>query len=210
MKKFIPLALALGIANVAWAADFHPPMRGAPDLRVGGGSRAVVMQLAKVNLYAPKTAGLTSKESPVLYWQLSKTISVPVEIKLFAPNSENPVLAISTSSMAAGVHKLNLAEYGIKLQAGGEYRWQISIVWDAAQRTKDSVTTATLQYAAPAASSVASSPSQLIEQGFGYDGIAAISAQIDANPSDSALREERAALLEKMGLVDAAKADRLK
>ncbi|MFY9261537.1 MAG: DUF928 domain-containing protein [Gallionella sp.] len=210
MKKILPWALALGMSNVVFAADFHPPMRGAPDLRVGGGSRAVTMQIAKINLYAPKSAGMTLTESPVLYWHLSKALSVPVEIQLLATGSDKPVLTVSMSTVAAGVHKFNLAEYGVKLQTAVEYRWQTTIIWDAALRTKDTVSSASIQYTLPASNTVTSSsrPRELVEQGFVYDGIAAISAQIEANPSNAALREERAALLEQIGQTEAAKADR--
>lgn len=212
MKKLLPWALALGMANVVFAADFHPPMRGAPDLRVGGGSRAVTMQIAKINLYAPKSAGLTMTESPILYWHLSKALLVPVEIQLITTGSDKPVLTVSMSTVAAGVHKFNLAEYGVKLQTGVDYRWQTTIIWDATQRAKDTVNSAAIQYALPASNVVSSGsrPRELVEQGFAYDGIASISAQIEANPSNTALREERAALLEQIGQTDAAKADRTK
>lgn len=213
MKKILPWALALSVANVAFAADFHPPMRGAPEVRIGGGSRAASMQIAKVSLLAPKMGGLTMSESPVLYWHLSKALAVPVEIQLTAAGAEKPALTISISKMAAGVHKLSLAEYGVKLQAGVEYRWQSAIVWDAAQRDKDAVVSATIQYSPPPASDAVGGQSQarqLVEQGFAYDGLAIISAQIDADPTNLTLRAERAELLDQVGQVDAAKADRMK
>lgn len=213
MKKILPWALALGMANVAFAADFHPPMRGAPEVRIGGGSRAASMKIAKINLLAPKSGGLTTSESPVLYWHLSKVLAVPVEIQLIASGAEKPTLTLSMSAMAAGVHKLNLAEYGVKLQAGVEYRWQTAIVWDEAQRAKDAVTSATIKYAPPPENAAANGNSQarqLVDQGFAYDGMAIISAQIEADPNNLTLREERAELLDQIGQADAAKSDRMK
>jgi Flp pilus assembly protein TadD len=49
---------------------------------------------------------------------------------------------------------------------------------------------------------------QLLDKGFVYDAIAAISAQIEAAPNNASLREERAALLEQIGQTDAAKIER--
>ena len=46
------------------------------------------------------------------------------------------------------------------------------------------------------------------EAGFWYDAIATLSEQIDANPADRDLREQRAALLEQVGLKAAAAYER--
>lgn len=218
MKRVLPWVLLCGMSNMAFAADFKPPMRGAPDVRIGGGSRAVTMQLAKINLFAPKTAGMTAVESPVLYWHLSKAIATTVEIKLLAAGVDKPVLLLSSSGMGAGLHPFNLAEYGIKLQAGMTYTWQTAIVWDAAQRGKDTLNSATIQYSPPAAevreqmskADAATRARLWMEKGFGYDAIAAISASIEANPEQLNLHETRAALLEQLGQVDAAKIERMK
>lgn len=212
--KLIPLLFLtlLGSTPLAFADDFKPPLRGAPDVRIGGGSRAVSMQLAKITLLAPKEGGKTASASPDLYWRLSKNLNVPVEIKLTAAGADTPALNISLSGMAAGLHKLNLSEYGVKLQPGISYTWQTAIVWDVAQRSKDSLTSASLQHT-PAAGELRKqigklAPRQLLEQGYGYDAISTISAQIDANPDNPTLREERAALLEQLGQPDAARAER--
>jgi hypothetical protein len=216
MKQVLPWVLLLGAVSVSWAEDFKPPLRGAPDVRIGGGSRAVTMQLAKVNLYAPKSGGATAVESPVLYWNLSKNLTVPVEVKLIAVDSDKPIMSVALSGMGAGLHKLTLGEYGVKLQAGVQYTWQTTIVWDAAQRGKDTTTSTMIQYSTASADvrtllNKADTPArarQLLDKGFVYDAIAAISAQIEAAPNNASLREERAALLEQIGQTDAAKIER--
>jgi hypothetical protein len=218
IKRVLPLMLMLGMVNVSGAADFKPPLRGAPDVRIGGGSRAVTMQLAKINLLAPKTAGVSSTESPVLYWHLSKTVAAMVEVKLLAAGVDKPVFSLSTSGMGVGLHKLNLAEYGVKLQAGGQYTWQTTLVWDAAQRSKDAVSSAAIQYlplATDAREQIRSADAAVrvnkwLEKGYAYDAIADLSAQMEASPDNASLREARAALLEQLGQVDAAKLDRSK
>lgn len=210
--SLLSLVLLLSISQIANSDDFKPPLRGAPEVRIGGGSRAVTMSLAKINLLAPKTNGATSVESPVLYWRLSKKLSAPVEVKLLAAGSDQPLMNVTLTDMGAGMHKINLSEFGIKLQAGVTYTWQTAIVWDVAQRNKDTVSTATLQYTPPTADVrkqlAKATPAQLLEKGYGYDAIAAISAQLEASPDNAGLHADRADLLEKMGQPDAAKSDR--
>ena len=46
------------------------------------------------------------------------------------------------------------------------------------------------------------------QEGFWYDAIGTLSEQIDADPADRHLREQRAALLEQVGLNTAATDDR--
>ncbi len=198
----------LGSAQLVLADDFKPPLRGAPEVRIGGGSRAIGMQLAKITLLAPKEGGKTASASPDLYWRLSKNLNVAVEIKLTAAGADTPALNISLSGLAAGLHKLSLSEYAVKLQPGVSYTWQTAIIWNAAQRSKDSLSSASVQYTPTNADLRKLAPRQLLEQGYGYDAISTVSAQIDANPDNPTLREERAALLEQLGQPDAAKIER--
>jgi hypothetical protein len=46
------------------------------------------------------------------------------------------------------------------------------------------------------------------QHGVWYDAIAALSSQIDATPEDPTLREQRAALLDQVGLSEVAAYDR--
>lgn len=208
----LSLLTLISIAQAAHAEGFTPPLRGAPEVRIGGGSRAVTMSLAKINLLAPKTNGATSMESPVLYWRLSKNLTAPVEVKLSAAGSDQPLMNVTLSNMGAGIHQINLSEFAIKLQPSVVYTWQTTIVWDVAQRSKDAVSTATVQYTPPSADVrkqlAKATPSQLLDKGYAYDAIAAVSAQLDAAPDNASLHEARAVLLEQMGQPDAAKIDR--
>src|SRR3712207_1026765 len=56
---------------------YKPPVRGAPEGRVGGGTRGGD-QTFMLSVLAPRHTGWTVQEQPVLYWYLTKAISTPI------------------------------------------------------------------------------------------------------------------------------------
>lgn len=195
---------------------YKPPLRGAPAMRIGGGSRGVSDQEASLSVLAPEHTGLTALASPALYWYISKEVSTPVEITLIADDIDEPLFEKVLPSVKEGVHKFDLAEYGIKLQEGVEYSWYVAVILDSAQRSNDIITGATILYSRPlteiteqlAKANKTLHSGILAEGGIWYDSIAALSEQIESNPKNLAPHNERAALLEQVGLRDAAAADR--
>ena len=107
---------------------YRPPLRGAPTRRVSGGTRGIGGGGIFVTVLAPESTGLTSRESPILYWFVSRTLGTPA---------------------AGGISKVSLAEIGVRLEHGVTYEWSIVLVQDPLNRLSDIVTSGTLLRKAP-------------------------------------------------------------
>jgi hypothetical protein len=201
------------------AVTYKPPLRGAPLTREGGGTRGIGNTLA-VNVLAPGETGLTTQEKPTIYWFASQPVDKPVEITITSTESlqdaATPVFEITLQPpLAKGIHAFRLADHNIALKPGVEYQWFVAVVRNPAQRSNDVLAGGTIKRVtdSPVQAQVKqASPAQLpalyAEAGIWYDAIDQLSTQISANQSDRQLRERRAALLEQVGLKDAAAFDR--
>jgi len=218
------VALVFAAANAAepeakkTGFAYKPPMRGAPATRVGGGTRSVGAALT-VNVLAPSDTGYTTQEKPTIYWFVSQQIDKPVELTLTSNESlqaaSKPMLEITLKPpVAKGIHALRLADHGIILKPDVEYQWFVAVVRDPAQRSNDSIAGGTIKRVADsnAVQSQLKQTSQAqwaavyAEAGIWYDAIDTLSKQIDSG--NSQLRAQRAALLEQVGLREAAAYDR--
>lgn len=225
MKRIIQTVL---ITLFAWNASgvqaaeassvpvYKPPFRGAPSSRVGGGSRGISDALPKIAVLAPDHTGYTTQEQPVLYWYLSKPVAIRLEITISDDKSVQPLLEKRLEVPAkAGVQSLSLKDYDIRLKPGIEYSWFVGLVADAKQRSSDVIAGGTIERREPTAALktklAKTSPRQIpfvyAEEGFWYDSISSLSGLIAAHPEDPALRQQRAALLEQVGLGEMVKAD---
>lgn len=201
------------------ALAYKPPLRGAPLTRVGGGTRSFGSALA-VNVLAPSETGYTLQERPTIYWFASQSIDKPVELTITSTESlqdaAKPLLEIVLQPpIAKGIHAFRLADHGIALKPGVEYQWFVAVVNNATQRSNDVLAGGTIKRVTDSpvqAQLKQASPAQLpaiyAEAGIWYDAIDQLSKQISANQSDRQLRARRAALLEQVGLRDAATFDR--
>jgi hypothetical protein len=195
---------------------YKPPMRGAPASRVGGGTRGMGDRPHLVIL-APDHTGMTVHAQPTLYWYLSKPATTHLEVTVINDNSIDPVLEKTLpSSRSAGIQSLDLAKHGVKLQPGVEYRWFVALVPDNNQRSNDIIASGTIQRTSESsslksrlagASSASARANAYAEEGIWYDAIATLSSEIDKN-GDNSLKQQRAALLEQIGLNEVAEYDR--
>jgi len=198
------------------APVYKPPMRGAPASRVGGGSRGAGDDAPYVAVLAPDHTGLTTKEQPTLFWFVSKPAAAKIEVTVINDQAVNPALEKMIGAPArAGIQRLRLADYGVKLQPGIEYRWHVSLVNDPAQRSNDIVASGTIQRIeidAGLREKLAQNKDRLLYvyagEGIWYDALEAASDFIDAHPGDRKAHEQRAAMFEQVGLEAAAKLDR--
>jgi len=197
---------------------YKPPKRGAPVGREGAGTRGFSEALPTLTVLAPKDhTGLTIQEQPVLYWYLSQETRHPVEVILTDPQSVKPLLAIRLNApLQPGIQRVRLADYNIHLAPGVLYKWSVALVRDAAQRSHDVTTTGTIERIEPSselrrqpvqANTIAAARLYAIN-GLWYDAMAALSELIDTRPQDTAVRQQRAAVLEQEGLTAAAAYDR--
>jgi hypothetical protein len=116
----------------------------------------------------------------------------------------------------AGVHALSLAEHNIVLKPGVEYQWFVAAVGNAAQRSNDVVAGGAIKRVAESDAvrqrlkemQPADRATVYAAEGIWYDAIEELSRLIIAQPDNRQLRVQRAALLEQVGLTEAAAFDR--
>jgi hypothetical protein len=200
---------------------YMPPLRGAPESRVGGGTRGIEAVKLSLDVLAPGATGYTLREKPTVYWYVSERITNPVELTVIGADSiaegARPLLDIELKPpIEKGVHALSLAQYGIELKPDHEYQWFVAIVRNPAQRSSDILAGGQIRRVAEskaietkiAQSAKATWPAIYAESGVWYDAIDELSKMINADPGNRGLRAQRAALLDQVGLPDAAKYDR--
>ena len=192
---------------------YRPPMRGAPVARIGGGTRGIGETTLELVVLAPDHTGLTTKEQPTLYWYVSEPVPARLEVTVINDEAIDPELEeVVATPGHAGIQKIDLAKSGTKLEPGLEYRWFVSVVADPGQRSNDIVASGTIQRITPEGSlktRIAGADERTLvriyaEEGVWYDAIDGLSRMIEKSPNDSALREQRAVLLEQVGLQTAA------
>ena len=198
------------------AIAYTPPLRGAPQRRIGGASRGNEA-LPAVFVLAPDHVGLTTSEAPALYWYLSGATKVRVELTLIDEKETAPLVEVPVKPLAGpGIQSLRLADTPVKLKPDVEYQWTVSLVPDDKERSNDVISGGVIKrVAAPASlgASISGAPAEkrpgmLAAAGLWYDAIALLSEMIEQRPGDDALRQQRASLLEQVGLKEAAAYDR--
>jgi hypothetical protein len=198
--------------TAADAPVYKPPVRGAPGGRVGGGTRGVGREPAFVlSVLAPSHTGLTTSEQPALFWFISSASSYPVEITVVDPQKTDPLLEIRVEPpVAAGVHRLRLADHNVRLAPGAAYQWYVAVMPDTGRRSKDILAGGAIErVAAPdgltaklTRAAKGDLPALYADAGLWYDALAALGELIDAAPQDPALVAQRSKLLRQVGLPD--------
>ena len=196
-------------ATTAAVPIYTPPLRGAPGGRVGGGTRGSGREVFVLTVLAPDHSALTVSEQPSLYWFISAATSLPVELTVMDPQGVQPILETKVPApVTAGVHRIRLSDYNVRLAPGAAYRWFVSVVPDADRRSKDITAGGAIErvempeglQAKVAQAPKSDLPSLYGEAGLWYDTVGAISDLIEAAPQDQALRKQRTALLTQVGL----------
>lgn len=197
------------------APVYKPPVRGAPGGRVGGGTRGAGDQTFTLSVLAPNHTSLTILEQPTLYWFVSRSINTPIVFTVTDDGVKPLVEQTLTPPFERGIHRLNLADFGAKLDTGKQYRWFVSLVSDPKRRSRDVLAGATIERTNGPAPSVAlagqldpmGQARQYADAGQWYDAIAVLSNLIEGNPSEGIYRRQRAGLLQQVGLIDIAEYD---
>ena len=201
--------------------SYKAPLRGAPATRVGGGTRSVAMKPVALSVLAPNETGYTTREKPTIYWYVSQPLSYPVELTIVSTES---LEAASTPSLEfkleppvkSGVQAISLEDRGVTLKPGVEYQWFVAVVGNSAQRSNDIIAGGTIKRVPESdavrarlkETSAAARPALYASEGLWYDAVDELSRQISAQPQNRDLREQRASLLDQVGLAEAAAFDR--
>ena len=191
---------------------YQPPRGlGAPSAgrRVGGGTRGTNKSIPILSVLAPGHTGLTVREQPDLYWFASDVVTNPVELTLTLEKGDTPLLEKRLSvPTKAGIQRVRLSDYGVKLVPGERYIWSIALVFDPKRRSKDIIAMGAIERVEradmnPEALAVAPTTDtfyQFAADGLWYDAVMAISQLIETAPADPALRKHRADLLDQVDL----------
>ncbi len=196
------------------APRYKPPRVGRAWRTIGGATRGSETCRPVIAVLAPHNhSGLTTHEQPILYWYVSDTCPSAIEFTLIEADGIAPLVEISlTSPPRSGLQSLDLAQYGVRLEVGKLYVWSIAFVPDREHRSKDILAQAGIRrvkQAGDLSSQLArgaeeEAPLIYAEAGLWYDALATLSTLIEQNPSDAALRLQRAYLLEQVQLIDVA------
>ncbi len=184
--------------------------------RVTGGSRGSGDSTVRLDVLTPDETGLTTQEQPSLFWYQSKPAKAQFELTLLEENKTKPLLQTKTDRASqAGIQRLKLADHGIRLEPGVEYRWVVALVIDPDNRSNDLVASGFVKRVSPskdlqqklAKAAPGARAGIYAEAGIWHDALASLSDQIDAHPNDRDLRNQRASLLQQVGLKFAAGSD---
>jgi hypothetical protein len=198
------------------APVYSPPRRGAPSAgsRIGGATRGTGQEAFSLFALAPADhTGLTVREQPSLYWFISSTTASPLEFTISDPKAPRPLLEARLPQPARpGVQRVRLADLGGRLATGVPYEWYVVVVRDPERRSRDILAGGMIERTdlpealrvKVSAAPPAQVPSLYAEAGLWYDALAAVSDLIESRPHDAGPRRQRAALLEQVGLREAA------
>jgi len=190
-------------------AVYKPPKRGSPAVRVGGAKRGGSKPLPSLHVLAPDHIALTVQAQPVFQWYLSEPATVRFEFALIRDDAVEPVLEKDFgTTQSYGIQQFDLADTGISLEPGVIYQWSVALIPDEQARSDDVVASGMVeriempQQLADRLSG-ASEYAQAIDyagDGIWYDALALMTKLIAENPADTSIRQQRAALLEQVGL----------
>jgi len=190
---------------------YVPPRRGDPLIRVGGSARGSGGPVPFVIVITPEQTGITGTRQPELYWYLSKATRTRFRFVLVNDLEIEPIMEItSDGEQPAGFNHIDLAAHGITLVPGVVYQWSVALVQNPVKRSADIISTGQIEYVEmpPALQAKLDKATRqeavhiLARAGYWYDTFARLSRMIAANPRDRILREERAALLEQVGIAE--------
>jgi hypothetical protein len=196
---------------------YKPPLRGSPGGRVGGGTRGASLEApVSLSVLVPDHVGLTLQSQPNLYWFVSRKPAQPIEFTLTEKDAAKPLVEARLKPLEkAGIQRLRLADHGVQLRPNVLYKWFVAVVTDPDRRSRDILSGGMIEVvtASPELSAKLNQapktkqPFVLAEEGLWYDALAGVSDRIDGAPKDLSLRKQRAALLEQVGLTEAAEFD---
>lgn len=196
---------------------YKPPLRGSPGGRVGGGTRGAALDTpVSLSALVPDHVGITLQPQPRLYYFISKKTTHSLEFTITEKSAVTPVLeARLKPPEKGGIQCIRLADHGVQLRQNVPYKWFVAVVTDPDRRSRDILSGGMIEVVPPSAAlseklrrtEKAEQPFVLAQEGIWYDALATLADRIAASPKDLSLRKQRAALLEQVGLSEAAEFD---
>jgi hypothetical protein len=209
--------ILLSESVLAGGPSYTPPQVGAPNRRVGGGTRGTSDTPAPtLAVLSPQSTGYTQQAQPTLYWAISQAVDYPISIMLVETNpvsleAMQPLLEKRINVSTAGIQSLSLKEQNVTLKAGVEYEWFVSVIRNPAKRSEDLTTTGVLKYIASGqapkitscldkASESGEAYANYAQCGLWYDAMDSLISQRDSKPNDVILKTAQQSLLNQVEL----------
>jgi hypothetical protein len=182
-----------------------PPSRGSTRTRTGGGTRSLTA-LPKLDVLAPDHVGLTTRAAPKLAFFSAGRADASLVLTLLRDDAIDPDLEVTLADVVEpGITEIDLARYEVSLVPGLVYTWSVSLVDDPALYDASVVAGGAVERVAEVEGLPSAGMSRyraLAGAGIWYDALAELNRGVAAG--DAAMRVERAALLEDVGLSSAA------
>lgn len=169
-----------------------------------------------LSVLSPDHIGLTIFEQPALFWFIANPTDHPVDVMITDENNTHMLLDVRIlPPIRPGIHKVELKDYGIKLQPNTTYQWKIML--QGATQGESLVTSGWIMRINPPSNlvTIPDQPTmqtapleQLVEAGLWYDAFWALSERIQSDSLNGPYLEQRASLLEQVGLLPPAELDR--
>jgi len=195
---------------------YIPPDRGAPEVRVSGGTRGASNDGLRIDVLSPDQTGLTIQEQPTLYWYSSAPIRGGARISIVAEKTNKTAMDDPIPGpLPAGIHAIGLRGTAVRLALNADYQWSVTEERSATDPSRNIVTSGMIRRVAPPGATSgtnlrasAEGCAEYARAGLWYDALDAVSESIQHAPLDGRLRLLRSKLLQQVGLTNAAAADR--
>ena len=189
---------------------YTPPKKITPRARVGGDVRGTDGTDPEVKALVPDHVGLTSKETPVVNWFVSKPTTYEVIVTLRDDRSPKAFQEKSIPPpKQAGIYAINFKELGFLLEPNVQYKWYVAVIRDPNQHSNNAVAGGVIERCElteciePMGAKITCSFDTVVHNakaGFWYDAMGCLCNLIDADPKNEKLRRFRASLLKEVGL----------
>jgi len=217
--KNTPSPTPTEVARKHSSLKYIPPKNTVAGTRrvIDAGTRGWSANLPSLYVLAPDHTGLTTRAQPTLFWYQSGPATTPIELTLIEPGKPGWILRVGADiANQPGIHRFSLEKHNITLAPGILYKWTIALVPNRANRSQDVIASDTIQRVEPDAQLTATlagckgldKAANYAGKGIWYDALEAVTNEIDAAPKNKEIRLERAALLEQVGLKEAAASER--
>lgn len=217
-----PAPPSIPSAPSAPSTTSSPPLAYQPPSLPSQGRRVMVDKQDTgedpmfLSVLSPDHVGLTIFEQPALFWFIGNQTDHPVDVMITDENNTHMLLDVRMlPPIKPGIHKVELKDYGIKLQPDTTYQWKVmlqgetqgdALVTSGWIRRVDPPSNLVNLTNSPAMNSAPVEP--LVEAGLWYDAFWALSERIQTNSLNATYLEQRASLLEQVGLLQPAELDR--
>ena len=151
-----------------------------------------------IYLLSPEHTGLTTQEQPSLFWFMDRPAgNVKMELTVLQDKNPQPLVEIPLDASKSGIQRVDLSTTACKLTAGQEYQWVVALIPDDAHRMNDVTRSAVIRRIDPpeplvekmlTLGSTVDRAVEYAKSGIWYDALSAVSDQIDAAPTDPAVR----------------------